>query len=272
MTRKSMKAGFRFLKTLRAQTCLSWILVFLAAAFPIQTLLSAAQNMATGQNMGVGELPRNENKFTFSRIYFDVPMRRMGRGGGSGPAWSHDWPSSEENFMKIVGEVTRLDVNPGGHIISFQDDECFKYPIAYLCEVGELNMSEEEAKRMSEYLLRGGFLLVDDFRGDRALYNFQLQMRMVFPDRSLEVVPPTDPIWTTFYDISDLKIIPPYSQNLIPQYLGIRDDSERLMMIVNYNNDISDYWEWSGDPFMPIEETNEAYKYGVNYILYALTH
>lgn len=265
MIRSSIKALRRILKTPRTAICLAWILVFLAAAFPIQGLLS------TSQNLGVEELPRNESKFTLARIYFDVSMRRMGRMGGSGPAWSHDWPSSEENFMKIVAEVTKLDVNPGGHIISFQDDECFKYPIAYLCEVGELNLSEEEAKRMSEYLLRGGFLIVDDFRETRALYNFQRQMQMVFPDRSLEEVPPTDPIWTTFYDISDLKIVPPYGGQM-PQYLGMRDDSGRLMMIVNYNNDISDYWEWSGDPFMPIDETNEAFKYGVNYVLYALTH
>jgi hypothetical protein len=266
MIRSRMKTAWEMLKKPRVTACLSWTLALLAAAFPIQSLLSAAQNM------GFEELPRNESKFTFARIYFDVPMRRMGRmGSGSGPGWSHDWPSSEENFMKIMAEVTRVDVNPGGHIISFQDDECFKYPIAYLCEVGEMNLSEEEAKRMSEYLLRGGFLIVDDFRGDRALFNFEMQMRMVFPDRRLEDVPPTDPIWTTFYDISDLKIIPPYG-GYPPKYMGIRDDSGRLMMIVNVNNDISDYWEWSGDPFMPIDETNEAFKYGVNYVLYSLTH
>ena len=225
----------------------------------------------------VEEAPRDESKFTMGRIYFDVPMRRsFGRiGDAFGPSWSHDWPRGEEHLMKIMAEVTKLDVNPGGHIISFQNDDCFSYPIAYLCEVGDLNLSEEEAHRMAEYLLRGGFLIVDDFRGPGALQNFIYQLKKVFPDRSLEELPRTHEIWKCFYDISDLKIEPPpiYSRyRFVPQYYGMSDDAERLMMVVNYNNDISEYWEWSGDPWMPIDETNEAYRYGVNYIMYALTH
>src|SRR5512141_1582485 len=101
------------------------------------------------------EVPRNESKFTFGRIYYDSPLTRMSMGpvgASNGPFWSHDWPRSEEHFMKIMAELTKLDVNPGGHIISFQNDDCFKYPIAYLCEVGYMNLSDQEAHRMSEYL------------------------------------------------------------------------------------------------------------------------
>jgi len=223
----------------------------------------------------VPELPRQESKFTMARIFFNSPMmwKFMGPvGAGTGPAWSHDWPRSEEHFMKIMAEVTRLDVNPSGHITSFQTDDCFKYPIAYLCEVGYINLSNEEARRMAEYLLRGGFLIVDDFRRQRELANFINQMKLVFPDRSLEELPPDHPIWTCFYDISKLKIEPPYDQSLIPQYFGISDDNGRLMMVVDYNNDISEYWEWSDNPLYPIDQSNEAYKYGVNYVMYALTH
>jgi hypothetical protein len=221
------------------------------------------------------EAPRDESKFTFARIFFETRLGRsffgpMGR--GMDPPWSHDWPRSEEHLMKIMAEVTRLNVNPGGHIISFQSDECFRYPIAYLCEVGFMDLSDDEIRRMSEYLLRGGFLIVDDFRGERELMNFREQMKRVFPDRSLEELPRTHPIWTCFYDISDLAIEPPYSRNLVPQYLGMSDDNGRLMMVVDYNNDISEYWEWSNDPMMPIDQSNEAYKYGVNYVMYALTH
>jgi hypothetical protein len=225
----------------------------------------------------VHELPRKESRFTFGRIYYDSSMVNGFRypgpiGAGNGPPWSHDWPNSEEHFMKIMAELTRLDVNPGGHLTSFMNDDCFKYPISYLCEVGYLNLSKEEAHRMAEYLLRGGFLIVDDFRTERELSNFKSQMKLVFPDRSLEELPRTHPIWTCFYDISKLMIEPPYSRQLTPQYFGMSDDNGRLMMVVDYNNDISDYWEWSNDPRMPIDESNEAYKYGVNYIMYALTH
>ena len=223
----------------------------------------------------IPEVPRNETKFTLGRIYFDSPMSFYFSGpvgAGNGPPWSHDWPRSEEHFMKILAEVTKLDVNPSGHITSFQSDDCFKYPIAYLCEVGYIRLSKEEAHRMAEYLLRGGFLIVDDFRGEWELSNFENQMKQVFPDRSLEELPRTHEIWKCFYDISDLSIEPPYPQMGPPQYFGMSDDNGRLMMVVDFNNDISDYWEWSDDPLMPIESSNEAYRYGVNYVMYALTH
>lgn len=221
------------------------------------------------------EVPRRESLFTFGRVYFDSPITRFffgPVGAGDGPPWSHDWPRSEEHFMKIMAEVTKIDVNPSGHIISFQNDDCFKYPIAYLCEVGYIDLSEQEARRMAEYLLRGGFLIVDDFRGQREFLNFQSQMKRVFPNRPLEELPRSHDIWKCFYDISGVMIEPPYNRFLEPQYFGISDDNGRLMMVVNYNNDISDYWEWSDDPRMPIEQSNEAYKYGVNYVMYALTH
>ena len=174
--------------------------------------------------------------------------------------------------MKILAEVTKLDVNAESFVVSFEDEEVFKYPIAYLCEVGYLDLSEREAHNMREYLLRGGFLIVDDFRGERDLDNFKQQLKLVFPERSLEEVERTNPIFNCFYDISNLFPLPPYARQLVPQYLGMKDDRGKLMMIVDYNNDISEYWEWSNDPFMPIEQTNEAYKYGVNYVIYALTH
>jgi hypothetical protein len=235
-------------------------------------LLSAGVWWALAQQ----ELPRIESRFTLARIRFTTPdfgFGRRGRGGGGRqPPWSHDWPASEENFMKILAEVTKIDVNPGGHIVGFDGADVFKYPIAYLCEVGFMQLSAQEMQNMREYLLRGGFLIVDDFRGDRELNNFVYQMRMVFPDRSLEELPRTHPIFTCFYDISNLHLPPPYSQYLTPVYLGMKDDNGRLMMVVDYNNDISDYWEWSANPLQSIENTNEAFKYGVNYVMYALTH
>jgi hypothetical protein len=244
-------------------------------SFAVLAILAAGL-LAFAAQINLPEVPRKESKFTFGRIYFESPMTLFMSGpvgASNGPPWSHDWPRSEEHFMKIMAEVTKLDVNPSGHIISFQNDDCFKYPIAYLCEVGSMNLSEQEAHRMAEYLLRGGFLIVDDFRGGREFNNFRYQMQQVFPNRPLEELPRTHPIWTSFFDITDLTLLPPpiYSR-VTPQYYGISDDNGRLMMVVNYNNDISDYWEWSDNPMYPIDESNEAYKYGVNYVMYALTH
>lgn len=218
------------------------------------------------------EAPLTKYKFTMARIRYTTLNFNWWDMRGQGPPWSHDYPRGEQHFMKILAEVTKIDVNPDGHIVSFDEEEVFKFPIAYLCEVGYLDLTEKEAHTMGEYLLRGGFLIVDDFRGDNQLENFKQQMKRVFPDRSLEELPRSHPIFNCFYDISNLFPIPPYSRNLIPMYLGMTDDKGRLMMVVDYNNDLSEYWEWSSDPFMPIEDTNQAYKYGVNYVFYALTH
>jgi hypothetical protein len=248
-----------------------WVLAAGAMLFTL-AIWGLAQQMPK-----LSERPRKESRFTFARIFYNSSLEASfffngPLGAGTGPPWCHDWPLSEEHFMKIMAEVTKLDVNPGGHITSFQTEDCYKYPIAYLCEAGYIDLSKEEAHRMAEYLMRGGFLIVDDFRGEREFSNFRRQMKQVFPNRSLEELPRTHPIWNCFYDISNLQIKPPYARNLIPQYFGMSDDNGRLMMVVDYNNDISDYWEWSNDPMRPIDESNEAYKYGVNYVMYALTH
>lgn len=229
--------------------------------------------------------PVSMNKFTLARIRYGTGfMRGWFRGrrrGGDMAPWSHDYPRSEQNFMKILSEVTRIDANPEGHIVSFEDEEVFKFPIAYLCEVGYLDLSEQEMHNMSEYLLRGGFLIVDDFRGERDFDNFKQQLRMIFPDRILEELPRSHPIFNCFYDISNVfPPQPPIYRRMgrwgggiaDPQYFGMSDDKGRLMMVVDYNQDISDYWEWSDDPFWPIEDKTGAYKYGVNYVMYALTH
>lgn len=216
----------------------------------------------------------DHTKFTMARIRFESPAFAYWGpvGASNGPPWSHDTPAAEQHLMKIMAEVTKLDVNPDPYVTSFDEEALFRYPIAYLCEVGYIDLTEKQARTMAEYLLRGGFLIVDDFRGERELENFKVQLRKVFPDRTLQEIPRNHPIFTCFYDISSLFPPPPYSQYLVPQYLGINDDKGRLMMIAGHNNDLSDYWEWSNDPFMPIEETNQAYKYGVNYLVYALTH
>lgn len=172
----------------------AWRFIRRKAVWPVlaAALLSAGVYWAYAQV----ELPRNESKFTWGRVRFTYPPYRRWPGAigdGNGPPWSHDWPRSEENLMKIMAEVTKLDPNPGGHIFTFETDDCFKYPAAYLCEVGYLQLSQKEAHNMREYLLRGGFLVVDDFRGQREMYNFVDQLRTVFPERNLEEVPRTGP-------------------------------------------------------------------------------
>ncbi len=250
-------------------------------------VLSLLANLTLAQRPGkprptsprVYEVPKNQedwsDRFTFARIRFDSGSWGMGRPlGDGGPPWSHDYPDAGRHLMKIVSELSKTDVTLDRNepVFGFDDPQLFKYPFAYMCEVGFIqSMSDKEITGMREYCLRGGFLLVDDFRED-AWYVFAAQVKRAFPEYELKELDISHPIFNCFFSIKTLDVLPPYDQWLKPKFYGLEDHTGRLMMIVNYNNDVSDYWQWSDNPFAPIDQTNESYKFGVNYVIYALTH
>jgi hypothetical protein len=126
---------------------------------------------------------------------------------------------------------------------------------------------------LREYLAKGGFLIIDDFAGPH-WDNFEEQIRLLLPEARLERLDTSDPIFDSFYRIESLEFAHP-NYGMLSEFWGIYEDndkSKRLLMIINYNNDIGDYWEWSDAGFLPIDLTNEAYKLGVNYVMYAFTH
>jgi hypothetical protein len=219
-------------------------------------------------------------RFTFARIRFDTSSIAHLYGynlqlGDGGPPWSHDYPAAGRHLMKIIAETSKTDVtlDINEPIFSFDNPELFKYPFVYLCEVGWMNLSDKEIAGMREYLLRGGFILVDDFRSPREFYPFQMQVKRAMPELELKKLDLSHPVFNCFFSIKTLELPPVYGgQGLNPEFWGLEDETGRLMMVVNYNYDASDYWQFSDNPFRPIEETNDAYKFGVNYIVYALTH
>jgi hypothetical protein len=199
--------------------------------------------------------------------------------------WTHDYPTGEQHFMKILNEVTYLNPHTDEtSILPFDSPELFKYPIAYLCEPGAWEMSDAEAAGLRTYLHKGGFLIVDDFKpeGWRGVPGggwepFASAMRRVLPDGKLFEMDPADPIFHSFFEISAglLADFPQAYNYGKPVFRGVYEDNDprkRLMVIVNYNTDVSQYWEWSGRGFRPFNDTNEAYKLGVNYLIYGLTH
>ena len=226
-------------------------------------------------------------KFTFTRIRFDMPgldaRYSFGALGDGGPPWSHDYPVAGRHLMKIVDEVSTTDVtlDTNEPIFRFGDEELNKYPFVYICEVQVMALSDAEIAGMREYILRGGFVCVDDFRGEEGLANLIHYVKQAFPEQEyqLKKLDISHPIFNCFFSIKTLALPALYGgayrgqQNSAPEFWGLEDPAtKRLMMVVNYNYDISDYWQFSDNPFSPIEETNEAYKFGVNYVMYALTH
>jgi Domain of unknown function (DUF4159) len=199
--------------------------------------------------------------------------RFSGNPGRFDPKWDHDYRRSEAHFAKILDELTTLGPRvDASNILRLDDPELFKYPIAYICEVGYWAPNDKEVEGLRNYLTKGGFLIIDDFAGPH-MYNFEAQIAKVLPGVRLVPLTAEHPIFDSFYRIESLDFTHPYF-GLPSQFLGIfenNDPSKRLMAIVNYNNDISEYWEFSDTGLFPIDLSNEAYKLGVNYMVYALT-
>jgi hypothetical protein len=243
-------------------------------------LLGAATVLPAGDGYGPPPVPYKNTpyngRFTFVRVRFNPsdwgPGRYM---WGLDLKWNHDYPRAEVHFMKMLQELTTLNPNlEGGNILALDDPELFKYPVAYLCEPGFWTLGDAEIAGLRAYLLKGGFLIVDDFAGPH-WGNFAEQVRKVLPAGRLVEVENSHAVFDSFFRVEDPRAFPhPYFRTT-PSYLGVFEDNDpakRLMMIVNYNQDVSEYWEWSDINYAPIAYSNEAYKLGIDYVIYGMTH
>ena len=141
-------------------------------------------------------------EWTFARLAYD------GTGFRGNSGWAVDYPGAEYHFSQAVERLTRIDVHPDGHVISPNSDDLFDYPWLYAVEVGSWTFSDSQAARMREYLLRGGFLMVDDFHGEDEWQVFVEGMRTIFPDRPIEDVAADDPVYALPYDIGNRLQVP----------------------------------------------------------------
>ena len=237
-------------------------------------LLLAILGTTTGADIAPGNVGY-DTKFVFVRLRYEM-SRGLGRGFFARDLpWAHDYPRAERNLAKILESVTYINpfMGPnGGNILTLDDPELHKFPFAYMSEPGYWEMNEAEALGLRNYLLKGGFLIFDDFRGPH-WYNFETQLWRVLPDAQLVQLDITHPIFHSFFDIETLEMPPMYGTT--PTFFGVFEDNDpdkRLMIIANYDNDIGEYWEYSDTGWVPIDLSNEAYKYGVNYVIYSMTH
>jgi Domain of unknown function (DUF4159) len=254
------------------------VLVLAASASALaQRPFDRAQFGAQGRRFGgipVMPNPKYDGQFTFARLRWGPELRVISQ---SVP-WSHDYPDGERHFMQIVNEITLVRPKlTETSIVGFDDPTLFRYPIVYMAEPGYLQLTEEEAATFRAYLEKGGFVIFDDFAESRGgWYPFASEMQRVIPGARWVELDGRHEIFHSFFEIDrPLDLIPPYDQQYKPIYYGLfegNDPARRLMAIANFNNDISEYWEFAPTGIMPVFNTNEAYKLGVNYIMYGLTH
>jgi hypothetical protein len=239
------------------------------------------------------EMPVREAEFHFLRLeYTDLPQFQRGFGfrsrNGKGRGWwLQDWPDADDHFTSGIQRLTRLDVGDPRHV-SLLDDRLFDYPWIYATQTGYWDLSDAEVLRLREYLQRGGFLMVDDFWGQDWEW-FRETMERVLPGRSITDIAESDAVMRVLYEIRDkdrtfipgsrhlalgaggtVRVIQPAGTE--PAWRAISDDRNRVLVAVNYNTDIGDAWEFADVPYYPAEMTLLAYRYGINYIIYSMTH
>jgi len=239
-----------------------------------------------GDRSGV---PNWENDIAFKTDVFTFVRIKYRSYGRYWDMWRIDYPESDLNFSFRLQEMTSLKVNPNSIYLELTDPELFQHPFVYLIEPGELRFSQSEVKALRKYLLGGGFMMVDDFWGEREWFNFYREIKRVFPDREPEELPLSHPIFNCVFPLDEKPQIPNVGLGMQSRYHGItwerpdakevhykgvRDDRDRLMMVICHNTDLGDGWEWEGYNEYYFREFSEkkAYPLGINIVVYALTH
>ena len=231
-----------------------------------------AQMRRTAQ--GIKQAVPYDGRLTFTRLYFGGGgLASFGSRGYE--AWSHDYPGADRNMAAIIDYISNARVRlDGTNILDLDDPEIFENPVLYVWEPGFWTIQESEAKKLREYLLKGGFVIFDDFEGPDHWNNLVEQMRQALPDHHFIRIDEEHPIFHSFFNVTKLDLPHPYS-GVVPEYWAMFEDNDpsgRMLALANHNNDIAEYWEWSAEGLYLGDHTGTAYRLGVNYYLYALTH
>jgi hypothetical protein len=231
------------------------------------------QPEATGPSFG---------EFTFIRTIYDSPDR--GYGYRRRQTWTTDYPAADNNLVVGLREWagTNLKIAPRPEQIAIMDDRLFDYPLIYFVEPGFLELSDEQAKRLREYVARGGFMFFDDFWGVSEWENLETQLHKIWPDYKAKDLPLSHPIFHSYLDVGEVIQVPNFFNaqrgqtsekgGIVPHYMGVEDKNGRLVTFISFNCDLGDAWEWINDPRYPVKYGLQAYKLGINVIIYAMSH
>ena len=240
------------------------------------------------------QVPARAAEFHFVRVeYTDLPQYHRGWGYASREGvgtgwWVVDWPAADNHFTRGVERLTRIDAGDPRHL-RLTDDRLFDYPWIYATQTGWWGLSDAEIARLREYLLRGGFLIVDDFWGPEQWEIFRRTMERVLPGQPITDLVETDTVMRVLYEIREkdrtfipgsrhlwrgpggtVQIVQP--EGTKPAWRAIYDGSHHMVVAVNFNTDMGDAWEFADVPYYPEAMTSLAYRYGINYLVYAMTH
>jgi hypothetical protein len=258
----------------------------LAAAVGLALWLGggAAVERADAQVSPVGDSRFAGLTWTFARVRYEAWT--MPRGRYTSPEdepWFIDAPAAEQNLSRRLKTVTAIQVNDPV-VITIEDPDLWLHPWLYLVEPGNLRLRDTEVPILREFLLRGGTLTFDDFHGPIEWANLEREMQRVFPDRKIVDLPASHPIYSCFYQLDGFPQTPGLGSFLYGRtwekggfegkLRAIEDDNGRAMVLINWNTDMGDGWEWSNVADFPgyVKFTAQAYRMQINEIIYSLTH
>lgn len=225
-------------------------------------------------------------EYTFVRTIYDSPSRGYGRRGYGygGGTWTVDYPEADNNFIVGLREWagTNLKIAPRPEALEIMDDRIYDYPILYVVEPGFMELSDEQALKLREYIARGGFIFLDDFWGEYEWQNVQEQFRRVLPEYEIKDLPLNHPIFHSYLDVEEVVQVPNVGNamrgetsekgGVVPHYMGIENKNGRMVAFIARNCDLGDAWEWINDSRYPVKYGLPAYKVGINVVIYAMSH
>jgi len=271
--------------------------VVTVAALTLVVGARAFQRIADWGN--VNPQGREKAEFAWSRLSYNAAMGGGGYGGygggygrgygrygyGGWATWQRDYPKADRQFLMALNRLTRIEGRSTEQVVSLDNDDIFNYPFVYAVQVQTWSFTDEQAKRMREYLLKGGFLMVDDFHGTQDWEDFMRGMRQIFPDAAkypVEELSNQDEIFHVLYDMDDRFQVPgeqyvrtgrTYEKDgYVAKWRGIRDEHGRLVVAICHNMHLGDAWEWADDPEYPEQFASMAFRVGLNYVMYSMTH
>ena len=237
-------------------------------------------------------LPKDWNEkteFVFTRLMYPPAPGVRGYRGYSfdwregGTMWTQDYPRADRHFAEAVRRLTRIHIRSVEQPVNLDDgDDVYNYPFIYAVQPGRGRLTDEQAGKLRDYLLRGGFFMTDDYWGPADQAVFEEWMHRVFPDRPIVELDNRDSIFHTIYDLDDRYQVPGARyistgvtwkcEGCPARWYGVYDDRGRVMVAASFNSDIGDSWEWADDPNYLEKFSALGIRIGVNYIVYSMSH
>ena len=222
---------------------------------------------------------RGLHEFYFTRGIYTS----WGRGYRRGGSWSTDYPKADRQFLWGLRRLSNIDAYESDNAITLTDPDLRRFPFLYMLEVGYMQLTPPEVEALRSFLDAGGFLFIDDFWGTWEWDNFQFEIHKVLPEFEIVELSLDHPLFSTFYVIDEVKQVPGVryawyggttweKDGYTPHVRAIFDDDGRLLVLINWNTDLGDAWEWAEDPFYPLEYSTWAYQLALNAIIYAMSH